>query len=311
MASQSAQPDIIDLTSEPEVEVIELDSDGEVVGDADDLAAGGSQPNGTRKKRKKRKKKPSGPVATTQDEEVGPSRAGSPAALDPGVDLPLDQGGRGTEKKSLADRLTEPDQDGIREAGRRREKRERERRRDQDRGGERERDRDRDGYGERDRGEGSRRERERERERRRSRSPRRDRERERDAERTRRRSRSRDRERERDRRKRDKTPDAPLFFEDVKPVEVFKPLENVPGPSNHHVGPSSAMHSEKQAVTDLLLPPHVSITEASEDADTRPLDVPTPEGSDDEEDYIDYLDYGDDRRVRILFPTHLAISCSS
>lgn len=284
-------PDIIDLT---EPEIIELDSDGEIV---EDTNAGASHTTGTaviqaKKKRRKRKKKASGAAASALNEELDtstePSRAHSPIIPDSGVELSSETGA--AEKKNLADRLTEPGCGDGGEPGRRGEKMERAQRQYQER--------HRDGA----RGEDNRRERER----RRSRSPRRDRDRERArdrdaADRNHRRSRSRDR----DRRKRDKTPGpvTPLFFEDVNPAVVPGLAQpwNVAGPSNQSTqAVISPTVPNAEATNGLLLPAHVSVNDQAEGEDDGPLNVPTPEGSDEDEDYIDYLDYDDDRRVRMI-----------
>lgn len=308
MASQGNEHEIIDLT---EPDVIELDSEGEVVDETADATPG--TPNGTgktgqaKKRRKRRKKKPSGPNTPAQEgaEDVGSASAAASRAQSPTVQVTngtgTSSGGAG-RKRSLADRLEdapnedrrngkEEDTSGGQQGGERRrnkehtEERERDRDRDRERGGERRRERDR-------------------------RSPRRDREQEkekdRDGDRPRRRSRSRERDRERRRKKRD-TPQAPapesnaqLFFEDVTPAEipgVVKPSQPAAGPSNPAV---VDLTGDSQSDNALLLPAHVSVTENGEDAEAGPLKVPTPEGSDDDEDYIDYLDYDDDRRVSPL-----------
>ena len=290
MASESTELEIIDLTAP---DVIELDSDGEVV----EETPGPSQSNGTtqtvqtKKKRKKRKKKPSSTNVSAQDaaEDVGSTSA------------------EGGKKRPLVDRLEdaphESRRDGEEQTDRKQQQQGGERRLDKERAERRERDRYRDR--ERDRGGERGGDPRKDRERKKSRSPRREREqeRDRDGDRPRRRSRSRERERERERRKRkrekEKAPesDAQLFFEDVTPTEVpgtGRPSEPVAGPSNLAT-PGSDVHS--QADNGLLLPAHVSLTENGEDTDGGPLKVPTPEGSDDDEDYIDYLDYDDDRRV--------------
>ena len=315
MASESTELEIIDLTAP---DVIELDSDGEVV----EETPGPSQSNGTtqtmqtKKKRKKRKKKPSSTNVSAQDaaEDVGStsaeaSRAQSPTVHVEGlVDGAASSSAVGGKKRPLVDRLEdapyESRRDGEEQTNRKQQQQQGgERRLDKERAERRERDRYRDR--ERDRGGDRGGDLRKDRERRRSRSPRREREqeRDRDGDRPRRRSRSRERERERERRKRkrekEKAPesDAQLFFEDVTPTEVpgtGRPSEPVAGPSNLATS-GSDVHS--QSDNGLLLPAHVSLTENGEDADGGPLKVPTPEGSDDDEDYIDYLDYDDDRRV--------------
>ncbi|KAI0737683.1 hypothetical protein C8Q80DRAFT_1222737 [Daedaleopsis nitida] len=299
MTSQDINhPEIIDLT---EPDVIELDSDGEVVGD--DLVAlvDGSEVQ-SKKKRRKRKKKHSAPISVVQTDALDGYAAvsQSPTSL-PGVgDNAKPNGASGctggnVEKKSLADRLTEPRRE---ETERRGEKRAKEWRRGQERDAERERDR----YGDRERDHGG--ERRGERERRRSRSPRhdRDREREHEAAQGRRRSRSRERKRDRNRRKRDRSPqeEVPLFFEDAQPAEIpaaLKP-ESAAGPSNSNPQPTTTNSDpEPSTAAGLLLPTHVSVAEGAEASDESPLHVPSPEGSDDDGDYIDYLDYDDDRRA--------------
>lgn len=284
-------PEIIDLT---EPDVIELDSDGDVVDIVD-----GSEVQ-SKKKRRKRKKKSSAPTSVVQTDAVDDSSAVPQPPTNVGDRAKPNGAGAlgdsgGNVGKSLIDRLTEPRRE---ETGRRGEKRDRERRRGQERDAERERDR----YGDRERDHGE--ERRGERERRRSRSPRRDRDREREHEagHGRRRSRSRERKRDRERRKRDRSPqeEAPLFFEDAQPAEIpgaLKP-ENVAGPSNSTIPITT--NPEPATVTGLLLPTHVSVAEGAEASDESPLHVPSPEGSDDDDDYIDYLDYDDDRRVRVV-----------
>ncbi|CDO68458.1 hypothetical protein BN946_scf184760.g14 [Trametes cinnabarina] len=318
MASQQKAPEIIDLT---EPEIIELNSDGELVSDSKPSAntisvtslaqreqaeeSNEAQSDQAKKKRKKRKRKlTSAAVSEKEEGEIGTSSAevsrpqsrGSPDTNNielhistvPEDAKPPSAGEGG--KKTLVDRLGEPESKNARHGGQsRQEKRERrekekpkERKRDKERTKERERDRE----GERDG-------------RRRSRS----RERERGAGRSRKRSRSRDREK----RRRDKTKEevsgAPLFFEDVTPADVpvaVKP-QSVGGPSNSvpQAGSSTNATSGEKSTDALLLPAHVVITEGDEDADTSELKVPSLEGSDDE-DYIDYLDYDDNRRAGMI-----------
>ncbi len=310
MASQPKNAEIIDLT---EPDVIELNSDGELVPNARPPADSGSaptsaQPEQVKRKRRKRKRKSTGggeleegEVGTSSAEVSRPQSRNSPNVDDLELiieEVGADGGGadappsRDDKKKSLKERLVEPAWATRRDdAGeRRREKRRNERKRDREREREEDRARDRD--------------RDKDRERRRSRSRERERERDRDrgGERTRKRSRSHDRET----RRRDKASEsgALLFFEDVSPTEVpsiAKVRENIAGPSNlvPQTGPSNGTGAGEKDADGLLLPAHVSIAENGEDANTGTLKVPTPEGSDDE-DYIEYLDYGDDRRVRVF-----------
>ncbi|KAL1944111.1 hypothetical protein VTO73DRAFT_3296 [Trametes versicolor] len=306
MASQPKNAEIIDLT---EPDVIELNSDGELVPDARTPADPGSapastQPDQAKKKRRKRKRKSTGrgemeegEVGTSSAEVSRPHSRNSPNVDD--LELIIEKVGadgdgappsRDDKKKTLKERLVEPEWATRREdAGeRRREKRRNERKRDREREKEEDRARDRD--------------RDRDRERRRSRSRDRERDRDRGGERSRKRSRSQDR----DSRRRDKAPESstPLFFEDVNPTEVpsiAKVRENIAGPSNliPQTGPSNGTGAEEKDADGLLLPAHVSIAENGDDTNTSTLKVPTPEGSDDE-DYIEYLDYGDDRRAGMV-----------
>ncbi|KAI0711059.1 hypothetical protein C8T65DRAFT_608662 [Cerioporus squamosus] len=317
MASQDKQPEIIDLT---EPDVIELDSDGEVVDETPDVTSGASNLTGTaqtgqaKKKRKKRRKKPSGQSTPAKDgaEDVGSTSAEASRAQSPTLhvqDLPNGSGSRSGgagRKRFLADRLADaPNEDGrngaeedtsrSKQGGERRRNKERAEGREHER--ERERDKEREHGGERRR----------ERNRRRSRSPRRDRQQEQDQDGERLRKRSRSRERDRRKKRRDKAQaaesEAPLFFEDVTPAEVpgmVKPSEPVAGPSNPAMQASVDSALQRQSDNNLLLPAHVSVTEDGEGADAGPLKVPTPEGSDDDEDYIDYLDYDDDRRAGMV-----------
>ncbi|RDX55414.1 hypothetical protein OH76DRAFT_1396803 [Lentinus brumalis] len=309
MASQAKEHEIIDLT---EPDVIELDSEGEVVDETADVTPG--TPNGTgktgqaKKRRRKRRKKPSGANMPAQEgvEDVGSaSRAQSPTLQVENLVNGSGSGSGGTgRKRSLADRLEDaPNEDrrnGKEEnASGGQQRGERRRHKERAEGRERDHDREREHGGER------RREQDR-------RSPRRDREQEKekdrdgDGDRPRRRSRSRERDRERRKKKRDKLQapapesDAQLFFEDVTPAEIpgmVKPSQPVAGPSNPAV---VDLTGDSQSDNALLLPAHVSVTENGEDAEAGPLTVPTPEGSDDDEDYIDYLDYDDDRRAGMV-----------
>ncbi|KAI0355393.1 hypothetical protein OH77DRAFT_1424881 [Trametes cingulata] len=310
MASERKPAEIIDLTEQPEV--IELNSDGEVVSDARppaDVSAATvgenapEQPTQGKKKRKKRKRKHTGSagekeegeVATSSAEASRPQSRNSPTVDDIELHIETTQAdgdaGAAPEdsagKRSLADRLTEPDaKEKTRESRRERREKGKKREREREKDGEKEKDRPRD------------RDREKERERRRSRSRERERDRDRDVERSRRRSRSR----ERSKRKRDRTPEpsAPLFFEDVTPAEVpgtSKSQGNVAGPSKSPEQANGSTGAGEKSEKDLLLPSHVVVIEGEEDGDTSELKVPTPEGSDDDEDYIDYLDYDDDRRA--------------
>ncbi|KAI0832815.1 hypothetical protein BC628DRAFT_1309582 [Trametes gibbosa] len=295
MASNPKPTEVIDLT---EPEVIELNSEGELVPDAriPTETSREKQEQG-RKKRKKRKRKSTGAstnVSEMEDGEVGASSAeasrphsrNSPNVDDVELVISVEAPGS-VDKKTLQERLTET-APKPRESRRERREKERERDREGEVGRTRHHDRER----ERARGH--------DREQRRYRDREHGRERERDgehgSERSRRRSRSRDRDRD-SRRKRKASPTGvPLFFEDVNPTEVpglAKPQELVAGPSNL----ASPANASKNTENSLLLPAHVSVAEG--DLDTSSLKVPTPEGSDDE-DYIDYLDYDDDRRAGMI-----------
>ncbi|KAL7282689.1 hypothetical protein ACG7TL_004163 [Trametes sanguinea] len=325
MASQPNAAEIIDLT---EPEVIELNSDGEVLPDTKPSTSTATTPTGpvpeqdnkqtgseqTKKKRKKRKRKPTSAAASEKEEgEIGTSsvEASRPQSRNgPNVDdielhittvqddanaalAPVAE----DTKKSLADRLSEPgSQNRRRGAESREEKRERR---------EKEQEKDKKRKKDRDRGEDRELERHRDRDRdherrRRSRSPR---EHEREEDRSRKRSRSRDRERRKRDQARESESSAPLFFEDVTPAELpatVKPPDSVGGPSKSAPEASTSANSSAEKSTDgLLLPAHVVIAEGGEDADASELKVPSLEGSDDE-DYIDYLDYDDDRRAGMV-----------
>ncbi|KAI0650837.1 hypothetical protein C8Q79DRAFT_945317 [Trametes meyenii] len=321
MVSESKADEIIDLTGP---EVIELDSDGEVIPGAQPSAKGGvngeqvQQPSQPKRKRKKRKRKPAGAsteegeIVTSSAEASRPHSRNSPDVDDLELHITVVPGEDDTEAKEssgklpLEDRLTEPvtnrddTQEGKRERRGKDRKRDRNKEKDDDRERDRDKDRDRDKGRNRERRRRSR-SRERERERERGRDHDRERDGERDGERSRRRSRSR----ERDRRKRytASDPSASLFFEDTTPADIptiDKPQESVAGPSSSvpRSGPSNGGTTTKTAENGLLLPAHVLIVEG-DDADASELKVPTPEGSDDE-DYIDYLDYDDDRKAGMV-----------
>ncbi|KAI0371528.1 hypothetical protein BV20DRAFT_1120573 [Pilatotrama ljubarskyi] len=327
MASEAKPAEIIDLTEPPEV--IELNSDGEVVPDTRPPANGSiptpeetaqAQRGQSKKKRKKRKRKPTngaaeeggekedGEIATSSAEASRPQSRDSPNvdALELNIETidaegdveapPEDSRG----KKTLADRLAEPKSKAGSEKPResRRERREKAKKREREREKEEERRAQRDGGRERERD----RDQERERRRSRSREPERHRDRHRDREGDRSRRRSHSRERSKRKREHIPEPSAPLFFEDVTPADVpgtVKPEENVAGPSKpaQLTNSTTSAGSSEKSEKDLLLPAHVLVVEGEEDADTSELKVPTPEGSDDDEDYIDYLDYDDDRRA--------------
>ncbi|OSD04455.1 hypothetical protein PYCCODRAFT_1487261 [Trametes coccinea BRFM310] len=322
MASQPNAAEIIDLT---EPEVIELNSDGEVLPDTKPSTSIATTPTGpgteqdnkqtgseqTKKKRKKRKRKPTSAAASEKEEgEIGTSsvEASRPQSrssqnvddIELHITTVQDDANAALApvaedtKKSLADRLSEPgSQNRRRGAETREEKRER-REKEQEKDKKRKKDRDRGEDRERERHRDRDRDRER---RRRSRSPR---EHEREEDRSRKRSRSRDRERRKRDKARESESSAPLFFEDVTPAELpatVKPPDSVGGPSKSAPEASTSANSSAGKSTDgLLLPAHVVIAEGGEDADASELKVPSLEGSDDE-DYIDYLDYDDDRRV--------------
>ncbi|KAI0677645.1 hypothetical protein C8Q78DRAFT_102883 [Trametes maxima] len=315
MSPERKAAEIIDLTGP---DVIELNSDGEVVSNTqppikDGSGDGQAHQVQSKKKRKKRKRKQAGAgaeegeVVTSSAEASRPHSRNSPDVddLEPHITGIPNEGGAETGavpgKVPLANRLAEPSakQDDPQEDRReRREKdRKRDRRKEKDSGRQQDRERDRYRDGDRDR--------DRDRERRRSRSRERERERDRDRQRGGERSRRRSGSRERDRRKRDKAPDpsTSLFFEDTTPADIpatVKPQENVAGPSGSatQAGPSKVGNATEKSETGLLLPAHVSIVEG-DDAEVSELKVPTPEGSDDE-DYIDYLDYDDDRKAGMV-----------
>ncbi|KAI8982763.1 hypothetical protein BD414DRAFT_579052 [Trametes punicea] len=327
MALKPHAMEIIDLT---EPEVIELNSDGEVVPDPDATAEAGTsngagsqpqqqsqqdqrentaltQPEQAKKKRKKRKRKPTGANAS-----ANASAAASATEREEG-----EIGTSGAEASRPHSRSS-PNRDAFElhvetvhdegeaevvpvSASGEGKKSLADRLTDPTPKGKRERDEAREGKRERrEKYKDRRRDRDRDKERDRDRDRRkrsRSREREHYADRPRRRSRSRDREK----RRRDpaqEEPSAPLFFEDVTPAEVpdvAKPPGSINGPPKEARSNNDSDTGEKSA-DGLLLPPHVSVALGEEDPDTSQLKVPTPEGSDDE-DYIDYLDYDDDRRA--------------
>ena len=333
MTASSLKPEIIDLT---EPTVIELDSDGEVVqadGTLPTEATSGDASAPTKKKRKKKRRKTSSAnAADNVDGEVESGSAETSQAVsrnspsssgiithvatveDDSQQTSVDGNGRdGGGKQTLADRLGEPSsagrQDPTKSERRRRERKEDRRREDRER-------RESHSQKDRDRGEdkGERREKDRERNRRRSRSPRRhhDHDRERDSGRSRKRSRSRERE-HRKRKREEAVEDAEtLFYEDLKPMDIPVSLKPPPPSLDHPSAPathlsttpslsngSSSQNTTSELVDALLLPEHVSV--AAEGEDTSPLKLPSPDGSDDDDDYIQYLDYGnDDLKVRTL-----------
>ena len=322
MAPSPHGPEIIDLT-EP-TDVIELDSDGEVVQADSGPPNDATQTDGATQNKKKRKKKKrktarvSAGTAGNADGEVDGSSAetslpvsrNSPSTsavamqvetgdTEPG---PSSSAQEVPKKKALEERLAEPSRsrkgDDAKEKEKRRESETEGRRKDRrHRNGESERDRERDRDGDRE----SRREKDRNRDRQRSRSPRRDRDRDHDHhhrdDRSRRRSRSKDRDREKRRRDKAAKPVEELFFEDVNPTDIpaalklvdttSAALNSLPHPDHEH-----PQDQDEEANGGLLLPDHVFVGE-----DPGFVKLPTPSGSDEGDDYIEYLEYDDTYKV--------------
>ncbi|KAH9939238.1 uncharacterized protein BXZ73DRAFT_88961 [Epithele typhae] len=297
MVAREIQPQVIDLTAEPDV--IDVDSDDNAI---QEVTPNGT--NHTKKKRKKRKRKVSRSDPSTADGQGDPSSAetSQPASRNtpPPSDLvinlvddsPVASGSKPPPPPhlSLAERLTEPSggkKKDVERDERRRERREEERRRN----------RDRDHYRE-DRTRDNERQSRRERERRRSRSPGHDHRGER------RRSRSRERTKSKKRTKGSAADDKALFFEDLTPMDIpaaMRPPPPLAGPSSATQASSERAKASDNKKTDgLLLPGHVFVAPEGQDADLPPLKMPTPGGSDDEDGYIDYLEYDDDRKVGMI-----------
>ncbi|KZT70314.1 hypothetical protein DAEQUDRAFT_725592 [Daedalea quercina L-15889] len=284
--------EIIDLTkSSPPQKVIELDSDGEIMGDdVKSPATNGNVAMDARKRKKKRRKK----TAVVEEGEITPSSLdasseqslerlnGSSGRNDCGAGTSGDAGAKTAGAKSLFDRLSSPGA-GASGAHSRYERDE-----DVPKGKDtRKKRRDRHiPLAERDN-------------RRRSRSP--DRLRlTRDVRPSEPDTQTR-RNDELDRRRRAQTPDRPryekasdgdstanLFFEDVVRAEVS---------ADPKIRAKDALSAEKpdEIIVSLLLPAHVQVLD-QDGVDSS--QVVSPPGSDSEdESYIEYLDYDDDRRA--------------
>ncbi|TFY68190.1 hypothetical protein EVJ58_g1168 [Rhodofomes roseus] len=283
-------PEVIDLTkSSPAQNIIELDSDGEIMnGDAKPSStANGKAGNRKRKKPRRRKTKVVEEGEVTQS-SVEASREQSPERVNGGgaggggsSGASREAGAKAAGAKSLFHRLTSPGA-GSSEARDRYE-------------------RDEDGPREKDK--------QKKRRDRRSPPPERD---------SRRRSRSPDRLRNPRHvlpqddptrqngdsvgRRRLRTLDCSghdnqastgdsvgdLFFEDVVRADI----------------PAAAKIQQKdeQPTEDLLLPAHVSVFD-QEGVDSAPI-VSPPSSDSEDESYIEYLDYDDDRKVRLLSAHH-------